>query len=99
MGYYLNRSNKSYIISFEILFIHIGLLSLRKLTGVDIGDAHFLRTIGSMCPHLKHVSFQDYSGCNISPDELESILNRWPKVILFNESEVFHQHFILLILF
>ena len=73
--------------------MYIGLLSLRKLIGVDIGDANFLRTIGSMCPHLNHVSFQDYSGCNISSDELESIFNRWPKVILCNEIKEVHSTF------
>lgn len=44
-----------------------------------------------MCPHLKDVSFQEYSGCNISPDELESIFNRWPKVLLsFGEIKAIH---------
>ncbi len=64
-----------------------------KLDFVTAVNADMLRAIGSMCPHLKDVTFSEAVATGIvtpdlirqpngtiSSEDLESILSAWPKV-------------------
>jgi len=57
----------------------IGPLSLTKLECVSLLETKVMEAVGSLCPALKEVHFGDNP--SISPEQLESILSKWPKVI------------------
>lgn len=61
-------------------FLTIDFLSLDFLECIPLDDADTLRSIGSLVPHLNNARFSADSDCI---DELESILNGWPKVMIF----------------
>jgi len=71
------------MISYSI-FHFTGPLSLIHLHNATIDDADTLRAIAFLCPHLQKVDFisspVSESSPTISPDEIESILKKWPKV-------------------
>lgn len=72
----------------------LGSLSLTTIDDeVDVLDREMLRAIGFMCPSLKHATFTSGSLLSnesqlgpeeklVSPNELQLILNEWPKVYL-----------------
>jgi len=68
-----------------------GSLSLTSINGVNPCDKEMLLAIGFLCPLLQEASFHvicelpkkdGLSDKLLSPDELETVLKKWPKVYL-----------------
>jgi len=74
------------IFLFQIIYIYIlhlkDFLSLKKLDNVPLNSANTLKAIGCFCPQLEEVQLFARKS-DIDVDELQSILNEWPKVCVF----------------